>query len=85
VRSWPIATGSIETRVFGRGGRHDRGRTSSAAPFIYGLLRGDPPADLLRFANAAAAVSVTRQGAIDSVPTLADIEILLKETNENTT
>jgi sugar/nucleoside kinase (ribokinase family) len=46
--------------------------------FIYGLLRGDPPAHILRFANAAAAVSVTRRGAIDSVPTLADIEILLK-------
>ena len=37
--------------------------------FIAAWLRGDRPADLLRFANAAAAISCTRPGAIDSVPT----------------
>ena len=42
--------------------------------FITALLRGDAPADILRFANAAAAVSCTRLGAIASVPTLADVE-----------
>jgi sulfofructose kinase len=42
--------------------------------FIYALLRGDPPPEVLRFANAAAALSCTRPGAIDSVPTLADVE-----------
>ena len=36
--------------------------------FITALLRGDPPADILRFANAAAAISCTRTGAIASVP-----------------
>jgi sugar/nucleoside kinase (ribokinase family) len=41
--------------------------------FIYALLRGDDPADVLRFANAAAAVSCTRLGAIASVPTLLEI------------
>jgi sugar/nucleoside kinase (ribokinase family) len=42
--------------------------------FIYGLLRGDSdPRSLLRFANAAAAVSCTRRGAIDSVPALGDV------------
>ena len=41
--------------------------------FIYALLRGDTPRDILRFANAAAAVSCTRVGAIASVPSLADI------------
>ncbi len=41
--------------------------------FIYGLLRGDIPRDILRFANAAAAVSCTRVGAIASVPSLSDI------------
>lgn len=32
--------------------------------FIYALLRGDGPDDLLRFANATAAISCTREGAI---------------------
>src|SRR5687768_14867373 len=43
---------------------------------IYALLRGDPPDLMLRFANAAAAVSCTREGAIGGVPTLAEIEAL---------
>jgi sugar/nucleoside kinase (ribokinase family) len=42
--------------------------------FIYALLRGDSPSEILRFANAAAAVSCTRVGAIASVPSLADVE-----------
>lgn len=45
--------------------------------FIYALLRGDGPAAILRFANAAAAISCTRAGAMDSVPTLAEVEALL--------
>jgi len=45
--------------------------------FIVALLRGDAPADILRFANAAAAVSCTRPGAIDGVPTIADAESLI--------
>ena len=43
--------------------------------FIYALLRGDAPADMLRFANAAAAFSCTRVGAIASVPSLRDVEL----------
>jgi len=42
--------------------------------FIYALLRGDRPRDILRFANAAAAVSCTRVGAMNSVPTLQEAE-----------
>ena len=42
------------------------------AGFIYAMLRGDSPREMLRFANAAAAVSCTRAGAIDSVPSLDD-------------
>jgi sugar/nucleoside kinase (ribokinase family) len=45
--------------------------------FIYALLAGREPADILRFANAAAAVSCTREGAMDSIPTLADVERVL--------
>jgi sugar/nucleoside kinase (ribokinase family) len=41
--------------------------------FIVALLEGRPPADILRFANAAAAVSCTRHGAIAGVPSLDEI------------
>jgi sugar/nucleoside kinase (ribokinase family) len=41
--------------------------------FIYALLRGDSPVDMLRFANAAAALSCTREGALDSVPALEEV------------
>jgi sulfofructose kinase len=41
--------------------------------FISALLRGDAPKEILRFANAAAAISCTRLGAMDSVPTLAEV------------
>jgi len=41
--------------------------------FVYGLLRGEQPREILRFANAAAAVSCTRVGAMASVPSLADV------------
>jgi sugar/nucleoside kinase (ribokinase family) len=45
--------------------------------FIYGLLRGDSPVDILRVANVAAAVSCTREGALDSVPTRREVEEFL--------
>jgi sugar/nucleoside kinase (ribokinase family) len=47
------------------------------AGFIYALLRGDSPETILRFACAAAAVSCTRRGAINSVPLLEDVNALL--------
>ena len=39
---------------------------------IYSLLRGDRPDVMLRFANAAAALSCTREGAIGGIPTLEE-------------
>jgi len=39
---------------------------------VYAWLRGDAPGDVLRFANAAAATSCTREGAINGVPSLED-------------
>jgi sugar/nucleoside kinase (ribokinase family) len=48
--------------------------------FIAALLRGDAPGDILRFANAAAAISCTRLGAINGVPTLAETQALLRVT-----
>jgi len=47
------------------------------AAFIRSLLKNDSPRDMLRFANAAAAVSCTRAGAIGGVPALADVEKLM--------
>lgn len=46
--------------------------------FIYALLRGDSPSDLLRFANAAAGLSCTRLGAINGVPTLDETSRLFE-------
>ncbi len=43
------------------------------AGFIYALLNGESPSGILRFANAAAAVSCTRPGAMSSVPTRSDV------------
>lgn len=48
------------------------------AAFIYALLNGYPPRQMLRFANAAAAISCTRAGAMAGVPALADVERLLR-------
>lgn len=43
------------------------------AGFIYGLLQGWSVPELLRFANAAAALSCTKLGAIASVPALNEV------------
>ena len=47
------------------------------AGVIYGVLRGDAPEAVLRFATAAAALSCTREGALGSGPTLAEVNELL--------
>ncbi|MEY4093288.1 MAG: 5-dehydro-2-deoxygluconokinase [Acidobacteriota bacterium] len=44
------------------------------AGFIRAWLAGQPPGDMLRFANTAAAISCTRAGAMASVPSLAEVE-----------
>jgi sulfofructose kinase len=48
--------------------------------FIYGLLQKRPVPDLLRFANAAGALSCTTLGAMPSVPTLPEVQKLLDST-----
>jgi len=48
--------------------------------FIYALLRGDAPRAILRFANAAAALSCTRLGAMNSAPSLADVMTSRRDT-----
>ena len=47
------------------------------AAFIYAMLKEYPPRQMLRFANAAAAISCTRAGAMASVPALAEVEKLV--------
>lgn len=44
------------------------------AGFIHGLLKRWPVDRTLQFANAAAALSCTRRGAMDSVPSLSEVE-----------
>jgi sugar/nucleoside kinase (ribokinase family) len=45
--------------------------------FIVAMLRGERPDAILRYANAAAAIACTREGALDSVPTPSEISVLL--------
>jgi len=47
------------------------------AGFVYAFLAGRPTVDVLRFANAAAAVSCTRLGAMSSAPALQEVEQML--------
>jgi sugar/nucleoside kinase (ribokinase family) len=46
------------------------------AGFIYAMLHGLSTDDILRFANAAAAVSCTRLGALGGIPSLEEVEAL---------
>jgi sugar/nucleoside kinase (ribokinase family) len=45
--------------------------------FIYALLQGQPIDQALRIANAAAAISCTRLGALNGVPTREELDALL--------
>ena len=42
--------------------------------FIYAMLQGHQPADVLRYANAAAGLSCTRLGAMNGVPTMEEVQ-----------
>jgi sugar/nucleoside kinase (ribokinase family) len=46
--------------------------------FIHGFLQGWPLERVLRFANAAAAVSCTRLGAMNGAPALHEVEAVLR-------
>jgi len=46
--------------------------------FIAAMLRGDSPDQILRFANAAAALACTQEGALDSVPNLDAVSRLCR-------
>jgi sulfofructose kinase len=51
------------------------------AAFIDAFLQGSPVPDILRFANAAAAVSCTRLGALGGIPSRAEVETLMASGN----
>jgi sugar/nucleoside kinase (ribokinase family) len=52
--------------------------------FIYALLREWPTDEMLRFANAAAAVSCTRLGALGGIPNRHEVEALVASGNVRT-
>jgi sugar/nucleoside kinase (ribokinase family) len=54
------------------------------AGFLFALLRGWSTEDTLRFANAAAAVSCTRLGALGGIPSLDEVEELVASGNVRT-
>ncbi|MFZ5816609.1 MAG: sugar kinase [Bacillota bacterium] len=47
--------------------------------FVTQLLRGAPPAEAARYANAAAALSTTGYGAVAPIPTREQVEAFLRE------
>jgi sugar/nucleoside kinase (ribokinase family) len=47
------------------------------AAYVYGVLAGWSTPDVLRYANAAAAISCTRLGAISAAPTPAEVDQML--------
>ena len=46
--------------------------------FAWALISGKEMGEALKYANAAAAISVSREGTIDSFPTLAEVEDLVR-------
>jgi sugar/nucleoside kinase (ribokinase family) len=54
------------------------------AGFIYALIHGWSTDEILRFANAAAAVSCTRLGALGGIPSLQEVETLAASGNVRT-
>ena len=54
------------------------------AGFIYALIRGWPTEEILRFSNAAAALSCTHLGALGGIPSLEEVEALVASGNVRT-
>jgi sugar/nucleoside kinase (ribokinase family) len=48
------------------------------AAFIHALLQSQSPAEILKFAAAAAALSCSRDGAMTSVPALSEVQRALR-------
>lgn len=52
------------------------------AAFAVAYLEGRPPAECVRFANAAAALVTTGVGTITPIPSRAEVEILMKDATQ---
>jgi 5-dehydro-2-deoxygluconokinase len=50
-----------------------------ASGFLYGLLRGMPVVACLHYGNAAAAIVVSRLSCSEAMPTLAEVEQIIRE------
>jgi 5-dehydro-2-deoxygluconokinase len=50
-----------------------------ASGFLYGMLRGLPLLECLHYGNAAAAIVVSRLSCSEAMPTLGEVEALLKQ------
>jgi len=75
---------STKVRQLVRGFKVKAVDTTAAGDVFNGALvvalgEGRPLRDAVRFANAAAAISVTRMGAQPSAPTRAEIEKFLRQ------
>ena len=49
------------------------------AAFVYGMTKGNSISQSIKFANVAAALSVSKKGAQSSLPTLAEVEAAAKQ------
>ena len=50
-----------------------------ASGFLYGLLRGLPVIECLHYGNAAAAIVVSRLSCSEAMPTLPEVEQIIRE------
>jgi len=50
-----------------------------ASGFLYGLVRGLPVIECLHYGNAAAAIVVSRLSCSEAMPTLAEVEQIIRE------
>jgi 5-dehydro-2-deoxygluconokinase len=55
-----------------------------ASGFLFGLLRGLPVIECLHYGNAAAAVVVSRLSCSEAMPTLAEVEQIIREQSATT-
>lgn len=69
----PLVVPAIKVKVMNTLGAGD----GFGAAYNYGLLQGWEPERIVRFANAAGAVVVTRHSCSEAMPTLAEVEALL--------
>lgn len=70
----PLFVPAIQVEVINTLGAGD----GFGAAYNYGLLQGWEPKRIVRFANAAGAVVVTRHSCSEAMPTLAEVEELLR-------